>query len=316
MGQSGALVNLSQYFGARTAAMLLGLFPINTNLRSARGLGALLYEVDKKHRQRALENLRASFPEKPQRELEHIARTSMEHFFALIMDVLFTTRLINVESWHRYVHFEPSSVASLKLMLRGRGVIMLTGHYGNWEVLGYTLATLGFEIHGIARPIDNPYIDSWLLGVREKRGQIILSKRGVTTTALDVLQKRGILGFIADQNAGPKGLFVPFFGRMASTYKSIGLMALQHNTPIVVGYARRRGEGFEYDIGVQDIIDPEDWRNFPRETYRDELHYITARYTKGIEDFVRADPTQYLWIHRRWKTRPKDEVAGTIKGVG
>ncbi|HUO08638.1 MAG TPA: lysophospholipid acyltransferase family protein [Phycisphaerae bacterium] len=315
MGQSSAIVNLSQYFGARTAAMLLGLFPINANLSTARAVGGLLYKIDRKHRQRALENLRASFPEKPQAELEYIAERSMQHFIELVMDVLFTTRLINVESWHRYVHLDGLS-ESLKILLRGRGAIMLTGHYGNWEILGYTLATLGFETYSIARPIDNPYIDSWLLGVREKKGQIILSKRGVTTTALDVLQKKGVLGFIADQNAGPKGMFVPFFGRQASTYKSIGLLAIQHNVPIVVGYARRRGDKFEFDIGTSDIIHPEDWQNFPRDQYRDELHYITARYTKGIEDFVRADPTQYLWIHRRWKTRPKDEVAGTVAGVG
>ncbi len=114
---------------------------------------------------------------------------------------------------------------------------MVTAHYGNWEILGYTLATLGFETYSVARPIDNPHIDAWLLGVREKKGQVILSKRGVTTTALDVLEKRGVLGFIADQNAGPKGMFVPFFGRLASTYKSIGLLAIQNDLPIVVGYA-------------------------------------------------------------------------------
>ncbi|MGN6370238.1 MAG: lysophospholipid acyltransferase family protein [Phycisphaerae bacterium] len=315
MAQSSELVNLSQYIGARTTAMLLGLFPVNANLKTARMVGGLLYKIDKKHRKRALENLRASFPEKSEKELNYIAERSMQHFIELVMDVLFTTRLINAESWHRYVHLNGLD-ESLKILLRGRGAIMLTGHYGNWEILGYTLATLGFETFSIARPIDNPYIDSWLLGVREKKGQIILSKRGVTTTALDVLQNKGVLGFIADQNAGPKGMFVPFFGRQASTYKSIGLLAIQHNVPIVVGYARRRGDKFEFDIGTQDIIHPEDWQNFSRDQYKDELHYITARYTKAIEDFVRADPTQYLWIHRRWKTRPKDEVAGSVAGVG
>jgi KDO2-lipid IV(A) lauroyltransferase len=193
---------------------------------------------------------------------------------------------------------------------------MVTGHYGNWEILGYTLATLGFESYSVARPIDNPHIDAWILGVRERKGQVILSKRGVTTTALDVLQKRGTLCFIADQNAGPKGMFVPFFGRMASTYKSIGLLAIQNNLPIVIGCARRRGDKFDFEIVTQDIIYPQDWQNYPRDQYKDELHYVTARYTKSIEDFIRADPSQYLWIHRRWKTRPKDEIAGTVLGVG
>ena len=314
MAKSGPVVNFLQYFGARFTAMILGFFPIGQNLESARGIGEWLWRLDRKHRKRALENLRASFPEKSDAELNHIGLSSMQHFIELVMDVLFTTRLINVETWHKYVHLEGMGEA-LKLLLRQRGCIVLTGHYGNWEILGYALATLGFETYSIARPIDNPLIDSWLLGVRERRGQVILSKRGVTTTALDVLQKKGVLGFIADQNAGPKGMFVPFFGRQASTYKSIGLLAIQNDMPVVIGYARRRAGRFEYDLGVQDIIYPEDWKNRP-EGYDDELHYLTARYTKAIEDIVRDDPTQYLWIHRRWKTRPKGEARGSVKGVG
>ncbi len=315
MAQSGPIVNFSQYFGARFVAMMLGLFPVNANLKSARDIGSLLYRIDKKHRRRAIENLAASFPDMPEKQVHATAERSMQHFIELIMDILFTTRLINVESWHQYVRLNGLGEA-LKVMLRGQGAIVLTGHYGNWEILGYTLATLGFETYSIARPIDNPQIDAWLLGVRERRGQIILSKRGVTTTALDVLRRKGVLGFIADQNAGPKGMFVPFFGRLASTYKSIGLLAIEHEVPVIVGYARRRGDVFSFDLGVQDVIYPEDWKNYPKDLYTDELHYLTARYTKGIEDFVRADPTQYLWIHRRWKTRPKGEIEGTVKGVG
>ena len=111
-------------------------------------------------------------------------------------------------------------------------------------------------------------------------------------------------------------MFVPFFGRLASTYKSIGLLAIQHNVPVIVGYARRRGDIFAFDLGVQDIIYPDDWKNYPRDQYHDELHYLTTRYTRAIEDFVRADPSQYLWIHRRWKTRPKGEIPGSVPGVG
>ena len=168
--------------------------------------------------------------------------------------------------------------------------------YGNWEVLGYTLATLGFETYSLARPIDNPLIDSWLLGVRERRGQIILSKRGVTTTALDVLNKKGVLGFIADQNAGPKGMFVPFFGRVASTYKSIGLLAIEHNVPVIVGYARlprRQVSRSTWACRTSSIR--RIGRIIRAINTKDELHYLTARYTKGIEDFIRDDPSQYLW---------------------
>jgi Kdo2-lipid IVA lauroyltransferase/acyltransferase len=315
MPKPAPILHLAQYLGSRFTAMMTGMFPVNANLETMRTIGSLAYRFDAKHRLRALGNLRASFPEKSDAELDFIARRSMQHFLELVMDVLVTTRAVNLDTWHHYCRLVNMADA-LRILLQGRGAIVLTGHYGNWEILGYTIATLGLETYSVARPIDNPHIDAWLLGVRERRGQIILSKRGVTTTALDVLNRKGVLGFIADQNAGPKGMFVPFFGRLASTYKSIGLLAIQHNVPVIVGYARRRGDIFAFDLGIQDVIQPEDWKNYPRDQYKDELHYLTARYTKAIEDFVRADPTQYLWIHRRWKTRPKDEVPGSVPGVG
>ncbi len=105
MAKQSKFVHLVQYFSARTMAMLLGFFPVNANLRTARTLGSLLYKVDRKHRKRALENLCASFPEKAPQELERIAERSMQHFIELVMDVLFTTRMINAERWHKYVHF-------------------------------------------------------------------------------------------------------------------------------------------------------------------------------------------------------------------
>jgi len=313
MASKNKYVHIVHYIAARSFALVLGLFPVNANLRTARFLGTVWWKAMKKHRVRAMTNLRASFPEKSEEELQAIAQRSLQHFVELVIDVLFTPRLINLMTWHKYVHLNGLD-DSLKLNLRGGGAIMITGHYGNWEVLGYTMAILGFESYAVARPLDNPYLDDWVLGIREKKGQIILSKRGVTTTAMDVLRRKGILGFIADQNAGPKGMFVPFFGRVASTYKSIGLLAMEFRVPIIVGYARRRGDLFEFDMGVADIIYPEDWEKIP--DHGDELRYITERYTAAIEKFVREDPTQYLWIHRRWKTRPKDEIAGTLKGVG
>ncbi len=303
MKKQNRFLDFGMAFLARTISMILGFFPVNANLRTARAAGTGWWLISRKHRVRAMENLSRSFPDTPPEKLMVIARQSIEHFFELVIDVLFSTRTVNLESWHRYVHLEPGVAKVLEIAIKDRGAIMLTGHYGNWEILGYTMATLGFKTYSVARPIDNPYIDSWLLGVRERRGQVILSKRGVTTTAQEVLKSGGVLALIADQNAGPKGMFVPFFGRLASTYKSIGLLAIQYQVPVVIGYARRRGDRFEFDIGIADIIYPEDWAN-----EADELRYITERYTAAIEKFIRADPSQYLWIHRRWKTRPREEA--------
>ncbi len=297
------LTDLSTYIAARWAAMMLGFFPVNANLRTAKAFGSMLWTLDQRHRNLAIEHVSRSLPELSPQHASLVALRSMQHFCQLGIDVMFTTRTINVQRWHQYVHFQENLRQTIRITMENRGAILLTGHYGNWEVLGYTMATLGLRSYSVARPIDNPYIDTWLLGVRQRKGQIILSKRGVTTTAQEVLENKGILGFIADQNAGPKGMFVPFFGRLASTYKSIGLLAIQHRVPVIVGCARRRGDRFEFDIDIADIIEPQDWSHQP-----DELRYITQRYTLAIEKMVRQDPTQYLWIHRRWKTRPKGET--------
>jgi KDO2-lipid IV(A) lauroyltransferase len=298
------------YLMARSVALFLGLFPVNANLRTARMIGGALWAVDRKHQKRAYENLRASFPDWTDDQIKATAKRSFQHFLELVIDVLFSTRLVHVYNWHQYVKLGALS-DPLRWQLQQRGCIMLTGHYGNWEILGYTLATLGFESYAVARPIDNPYINEWILGVRQKRGQTILSKRGVTESAQDVLAQRGVLGFIADQNAGPKGMFVPFFGRQASTYKSIALLAIEHKVPVIIGCARRIDGKFEFEIEVSDIITPEEWQH-----EANEVRYITARYTAAIEKFVRHDQTQYLWIHRRWKSRPRDEVPGSVAGVG
>ena len=124
----------------------------------------------------------------------------------------------------------------------------------------------------------------------------------IPLSRLDVLEARGALSFIADQDAGTKGIFVDFFGRKASTYKSIGLLALTKNMPIVVGYSRRIDNRFYFEIGINRIIFPEEWADKD-----DPLKWVTAEYTGAIEEFVRQDPSQYWWLHRRWKRRPKEE---------
>ncbi len=298
------LLDLVQYVGLRLVAMGLHGFPVDANLRTAKLLGSFMYAVDRKHRDRALANLARSFPDMSDRQRRALAKRSMQQLFMLFVEVLFTTRLVRIDTWADYVDLENFRDV-LDLLLRpGQGLIMLTGHYGNWEILGYTLATLGFDTTSIARPLDNRLVNRWLLGIRERKGQRIIDKKGATPIVTGVLDAGGAIGIIADQNAGTKGMFVDFFGRKAATYKSIGLLAMQYRIPVVIGYARRVENKFHFKVGAQDIIYPADW-----DAQDDPLRYITQRYTKAIENFIRADPGQYLWVHRRWKTRPKGEAA-------
>ncbi|CAN5514828.1 lysophospholipid acyltransferase family protein [soil metagenome] len=297
------LLDRLQYIALRLVSMWMHIWPIELNLAFARVLGDFMYLFDKRHRDRAMGNLRRSFPEMPEKQRQEMARQSMHQLLMLFVEVLFTTRLVRIDTIAKVIELDNFAEVLRLLMKRDRGLIMLTGHYGNWEVLGYALATLGFETTSVARPLDNPYVNHYLLGVRERMGQRIIAKKGATEEVTTVLEQKGIVGFIADQNAGPKGVFVDFFGRKASTYKSIALLAMQYEVPVVVGYAQRLRDSFRFRMAAQDIIRPEDWKDQP-----DPMRYITQRYSKAIEDFVRKDPGQYLWVHRRWKSRPKGEA--------
>jgi KDO2-lipid IV(A) lauroyltransferase len=253
-----------------------------------------------RHRIRARDHLRIAFGAAlPEKQVDRLVLGSMQQMAMMAMELLFTPRLINPWTWPRYVW--PGDLrAALDVLLDRRGAILLTGHYGNWELTGYLLATWGFDVVAVMRPLDNPYLNRYIMAMREKRGLRLLFKKGAIQSADEVLEGGGILAFIADQNAGRKGLFVDFFGRPASTYKSIGLLAMRHRVPIVVGGARRRSLRFEYDIIAPRVILPEEW-----EQQADPLRYITQEYTRAFEAIVREAPEQYLWIHRRWKSQPR-----------
>jgi KDO2-lipid IV(A) lauroyltransferase len=289
------------YVALRLLMIVLYMFDVETILNFACFLGRLLWKHYHRGRKRALDNLRASFPEKSEEWYRQTGRRSFEHIAMLPIDVLFTPRLVKKHNWRDYSRFK--SVERAKwLMKEGKGMLMVTGHYSNFEIIGYMLSLFGFDIYSIARPLDNKYINMYLYSVRKRVGQNIIDKKGAAELMPQLISSGATLCFIADQDAGRKGIFVDFFGRKASTYKSIGLVAITNNVPIGVGYCRRVDNRFFFEFGVNRIITPEEWAD-----KEDPLKWITAEYTSAIEEFVREDPTHYWWLHRRWKTRPKEE---------
>lgn len=289
------------YIALRVIVVFLYIFDVQTNLNTACFLGRLLWKYYHRGRKRALDNLRASFPEKDEQWIHKIGRRSFEHIAMLAIDVLFTPRLVRKSNWRIYSRFKNTEWAKW-LMKEGKGLILVTGHYGNFEIIGYMMSLFGFTIYSIARPLDNRFISKYLYGVRRRHGQIIIDKKGAAKLMPKISSSGATIGFIGDQDAGKKGIFVDFFGRKASTYKSIGLLAITNNIPIVVGYSRRIDSRFFFEMGVNRIIFPQEWAEKD-----DPLTWITAEYTCAIEEFVREDPTQYWWLHRRWKHRPKTE---------
>lgn len=296
----GALLRLGEYAALRLWALLIACFPIELNLRTARLMGRLWWALRKRHRDRALDNLRPALGDRyDARQLRRIARQSFEHFAQVyLVELVQTPRLVTEWSWARYVELDRLGPA-LRELLAQRGTILLTGHFGNYELLGYTICRLGLPLTAVMRPVDNPLINRYLVAARRAGGLTLLYKRGASAAAGAVLDRGEPLCFIADQDAGRRGLFVDFFGRPASTYRSIGLLAIAKRVPVIVGYAVRTRRGFHYRIAVERIIRPEEWAGRP-----DPLRWVTQEFSRALEAAIRRHPEQYLWVHRRWKHQP------------
>ncbi|MBI4716857.1 MAG: lysophospholipid acyltransferase family protein [Planctomycetes bacterium] len=288
------------YIAVRAVLAIMQAFPLDWNLRTAQWMARVWARLLPRHRRRAITHLREAYgDELPEPRIAAIADACLESVTMFAVEAICLPRLVNAFTWSRYVrlvNFE----GLLELMLGGKGAILVTGHYGSFELVGHVLACLGFRIVAVMRPLDNVYLNGFIVSSRRTHGLTLLDKKGAMTRAESLLSDGALLGFIGDQDAGRKGLFVEFFGRPASTYKSIGLLAIATRVPIVVGYARRRGRRPQYDLGVQRIIYPQEW-----EAQEDPLRWVTQAYSAAIEAFVREDPSQYLWIHRRWKSQPR-----------
>jgi KDO2-lipid IV(A) lauroyltransferase len=286
-------------------------------MRSAGGACAAL-PMNRKRLHRAVENLSWCFPEWPADLVRDYAVEAYRHLFCLAAELMLSPRLLNEDGFARHVELGRLREGLLALASE-RPCILITGHCGNWELLGATLAMLGFPMHALYRPLDLAPLDAWLHETRSRQGVLLVDKFNAAETLPALLERKQPVGFIADQNAGDRGLFVPFFNRLASAYKTIGLLAIRYRATVVCGHAMRlsglsassRGaptheareaQSFRYRVDVIDLFGPDEWESQP-----DPLFYITARYRRAIEQMVRRAPEQYLWMHRYWKSRPPHE---------
>ncbi len=288
------------YALVRMVFAVMQIFPIDWNLRSARIFARIWPRLIPRHRRRAIDHLTESLgDELSPGEIERIADHCLESTAMFAVEAVCLPRLIGSSGWNRYVSLVGYDEA-LAAMVQGRGAILVSGHYGSFEVMGHVLGILGHDVVAIMRPLDNAYLNRFLVKSRRMNGLTVLNKKGAMDQAVKVLEDGRLLALIGDQDAGRKGLFVDFFGRPASTYKSIGLLAMTQQCPIVVGYTRRLGNRARYEFGVQRVIHPHEW-----EDRDDPLRWITQTYTTAIEEITRVEPEQYLWIHRRWKSKPR-----------
>lgn len=242
-------------------------------------------------------------PLNPQ-QIDAIIRGMWVHLFRVMAEVVQLPRKLTLTNCREVIVFRNRKVV-MEACCSGRPVIMLGGHFGNWEVSVSQFGLFGLRMGVVGRELDNPYLHDWFAKAREATGHKLYLKKGASEEMVELLEAGGNLALACDQDAGPKGLFVDFFGQPASTFKSIALMAMQYDAIIVVGYAMRLPDDFEasrwsrFEIGCEEVIDPR------AIDVRDPLREITQRYTSALERIVRRDPQQYFWVHRRWKTPPE-----------
>lgn len=299
------------YLAVRMLVSFAQMLTIEQSYALAGFLAWVLYHVDERHRKVGLENLAMAFGDRyTPAERDRIVREVYRHFCCMLMEILHTPRRIHLTNYRDHVELVGHEPILDQMITGGRPMIFLSGHYGNWELAGYVFGLFGFPTVSVARTLDNPYLDRYLRSFRERTGQSLIPKTGGFDQMVEVLRSGQVLSFLADQDAGQRGLYVDFFGRPASTHKAIALLAIEHRAPVVVGVARRIGPGFRYEIRCEDIIDPADLAGSA-----DDVRLLTQRFTSALERLIRQDPTQYLWLHRRWKHQPKSKSARSEGGL-
>ncbi len=272
-------------------------------------VGRAGHALDGRHRRIALDAVRLSFPEKSAGEHLAIVRGCYRHIGLAAAEFARLATLPRDEVKSLWA-LTDEQVRFIEEAIAWRPApIFVTGHVGLWEMCGLGYTAWGWSVASIARPLDNPRINALVDSVRERFGQRILAKRGALVAALHALKEGTPVAMLLDQNAGKHGVFVPLFGRAASTLPTAAEIALRIGAPIVCVTSWRDEAAGVHRLRLGSVIRTERWRGPRDERYLIEVSRITAEYTRNIEDAVREHPEQWLWLHRRWKTRPPGETS-------
>ncbi len=284
-------------------ALLVGLasvLPRRALLAIGSAAGAAGYLLDARHRAVALENVRAAYGDAlDARERRRIVRRAWGHFGRITLDALTFPR------WSAADVGGTVTVAGLENLReahrRGRGVVCFTAHFGHWELAGLVQGFLGFPLALIARPLDNPDLERRLAALRELSGNRVVHKRQALREMLRAIGRGLAVAILIDQDAREQGVFVPFLGRPASTTPSLALVALRTGAAVVPVYCvPERGGRYRIVYEAEVPVEPTGDRDA-------DVLRLTRRCTERVEAWVRERPECWLWMHRRWKTRPAEE---------
>lgn len=306
MAKKGKTIISLEYAAARVAFAVLGVLPRGVAVTLCTWLMRALPIVLPGLSRTGFRNLEIAFPDKGDAERQTILRGTMENL-GRVLGELSQIHKYTRERLAELIDFElddESKELYRRQKAEGRGVLITTGHLGNWEMLVLGFAALYEPISYLARPLDNPKIDDMLNTLRTKFGNDPINKTNSAMLAIKILRDGGILGILSDVNAHPKeGVFVPFFGVPACTTSGAAMLAIRTNSYIYPTFCVWDKAVKRYKIVHGSLLEPVITHDRKR-----DIVETTALYTAEIEKIIRAYPDQWMWIHRRWKTRPPGEA--------
>lgn len=305
MAKKSKLQIWSEYLAVRATLGILGAIPRKAAINAGGTIARFASYVVSSLRRTGRRNLEIAFPELSSGERERLLNGTFENLGRIVGEMSRFSKS-TPQSLARSIKFEfdPETIAEYENMkAAGRGAIIVSPHLGNWELLVFAWSALREPISYLARPLDNPLLEELTVSLRTRFGNRPINKTNAVAMAIRILRDGGTLGILADVNAHPKeGVFVPFFGVPACTSTGPAMLAIRTNSVIVPlcgvwdkvkrCYVARHGQ----------IIEPPSTGDRHR-----DIQTITAAFTAEIEKMVRAYPDQWLWFHKRWKTRPLGE---------
>jgi len=283
-GTGQRLKNALLYLGMRAGLFAIERLPLRGFIRL---LGCLSPYIFRREALRAQKQLRAILP-----HLDAV-KTSRRMFVHFAESIWELSRLR-----HRVPDLEPAARQVLdEVLAEGKGAIVISGHVGNWEILGQAIAAAGYPIATIATPFYDPRVTRWLDRWRGQRGmKIIWREHNSGKAILRVLRSNKLMGFLIDQNTRTAGDYVTFFGRPAFTPTTPAALALRTSAPLIFCWHHRRGK--RHKITVERIVYDASGN------YQRDVLALTALLTARLENVIRAAPEQWVWMHRRWRTGP------------
>jgi Kdo2-lipid IVA lauroyltransferase/acyltransferase len=303
MAKHGKLQTTIEYVAARSILATLGKFPFSVAMSLGRAIGRLAYVVAGDLRRTGRRNLLLAFPEKSAAERDQLLRgcfSSLGRELALFSKFSTSSRKSLLD------HIEPRGVEHLESTGSiGEGRILFTAHLGAWELTSFSLSLLGQPLSFLVRRLDNPKVEQLVDRIRIRFGNQTLDKSAAARSMVKILRSGGTLGLLLDLNTlDEEAIFVNFFGVPAATTFMIAKLALRTGAPIVPIFAPWDDEIKKFIVTIESPLTPEATGDEAEDVRR-----LTEKLSLIIENAIRRNPDQWLWVHKRWKTRPPGEPA-------